>query len=81
MAIDDKQYLFRTKSRAFANRLKRDPHWIAGKKHYVVTTVLYMPPTPDRAQPQWSVRGRPERDDDKCPVRRVTGERGPKLVE
>ena len=60
----DEQYLFRTKSRAFADRLKRDPHWVAGNQHYVVTTVLEM----GREEPQWSVSGRHERDDDKCSV-------------
>jgi hypothetical protein len=68
--IDDEQYLFQTKSPAFAKRLKRDPHWIAGKQHYVVTTVLELVPTPDREEARWLVRGRPERDDDRCPVAR-----------
>jgi hypothetical protein len=70
LPMDDEQYLFQTKSRAFAKRLKRDPHWIAGKHHYVVTTVLEMVPTPDRHEPRWLVRGRPERHDDRCPVAR-----------
>jgi hypothetical protein len=68
VSIDDEQYLFQTKSRAFAKRLVRDRHWIAGKQHYVVTTVQEKAPTPDRDEPHWSVLGRPERDDDRCPV-------------
>jgi hypothetical protein len=66
--MGDEEYLFQTKSRAFAKRLKRDPHWIAGKQHYVVTTVLEIVPTPDRHEPRWLVRGRPERHDDRCPI-------------
>jgi hypothetical protein len=68
VAIHDEQYVFRTKSRAFARRLLRERHWIAGKQHYVLTTVLEMARTPGREERQWSVRGRPERDDDRCPV-------------
>jgi hypothetical protein len=65
---DDEHFLFQTKSRAFARRLMRDRHWIAGKQHYVVTAVLEMAPMPGREAPKWSVRGRLERDDDTCPV-------------
>ena len=70
MPADDDQYLFRTTSRPFAERLMRDRHWIAGKQHYVVTTVLEMHPTRDRLEARWTVRGRSERDDEACPVGR-----------
>ena len=63
--MNDDRYLFRTGNRALAKRLMRDRHWIAGKQHYVVTVTTV--PT-DREHPHWSVRGRVERDDDRCPV-------------
>jgi hypothetical protein len=65
--MSEDEYLFRTTSRPFANRLMRDRHWIAGEQHYVVTTTV-LDPTPSRGELHWTVRGRPERDDDTCPV-------------